>query len=422
MNPVINHYFKNNFFTKRIEKKIIQFSKMDQGKLLENYNSEFLRLFRSAIKFSSFYQRLYSKWGITEKDIYSVEDIEKLPTIKNQDIKNNYKDISCGYDLFGVKGYTSGTTGTPLTLKRNFFSIVKEQAYINFYRSSLGFVYGEPLLSLRGKLGKNKLFEKDPISNTLYISTPSFNKKNALFVYDLISKFMPMAVEGYPSYLNKISDEFEMLGLRFNIPFTFTSSETLNIFFINKIKRVLNTEIYDWYGNAERSILLAQNKKFEYQPLPLYSINEFKDNHVVTTSLINNTFPLIRYRVDDIIKTNKSTLLQNIIHPNIIAIDGRASETIKLRDGSEVGCIDYIFKEIDHLEMAQVYQMYPGEDIDIKLVTNEQFGIAEQTKLLQRARRLLGDEVKVNIIPSTKADLVSPNNGKYRLIIKGKYT
>lgn len=33
--------------------------------------------------------------------------------------------------------------------------------------------------------------------------------------------------------------------------------------------------------------------------LPGYSYNEFSDNSIITTSFINNRFPLIRYRVND---------------------------------------------------------------------------------------------------------------------------
>jgi phenylacetate-CoA ligase len=61
----------------------------------------------------------------------------------------------------------------------------------------------------------------------------------------------------------------------------------------------LQTKIHDWYGNVERTIGIAQNAAGVYKPLPLYSINEFEQDKVITTGLINRTFPLIRYAVED---------------------------------------------------------------------------------------------------------------------------
>ena len=419
MNKILNFYFKNNFLTKKYEKIINEISNFDQSKKLEIYNTKFLYLFNKVIKNSPFYKTLYSKHGITKNDIRTIEDIVKLPVITSDYVKLNYPNISTGFKPMSINGYTSGTTGSPLTLKRDFSSIVWEQAYINSYRSLFGFNIGNRLISLRGKLGKNQLFQNDSISNILYISTPALNYSNAKLVYDLISRFKPMAIEGYPSYLFKLCEEFESLNLSISIPLTFTSSETLNVFFAKKIKKVLNTKVYDWYGNAERTIALAQNSELKYFPLPLYSLNEFQDNHLLTTSLINSYFPLIRYQVNDVIKINKSNYLTDFVNPDIISINGRVAESIELKDGSVVACIDYVFKEIDHLEVAQVYQRFPGSDIDVKVVTGEKFGDLEKFRLLKRIRWLLGNEIGVNIIKSTKKDLIFSEKEKYKLIIKG---
>jgi phenylacetate-CoA ligase len=103
-----------------------------------------------------------------------------------------------------------------------------------------------------------------------------------------------------------------------------------------KIEPFLNTRIFDWYGNAERSILLAQNAKMEYYPMPVYSVNEFRETEVITTNLINKSFPIIRYEVDDRITVASTDFLQNQISPKIINIAGRASENVILKDGSHV--------------------------------------------------------------------------------------
>jgi phenylacetate-CoA ligase len=419
MNKILNFYFKNNFLTKKYEKIINEILNFDEKKILEIYNYKFLFLFNKVISSSPFYKTLYSNHGINKNDIRSIEDIIKLPVITSDYVKLNFKNIATGFKPISINGYTSGTTGSPLTLKRDISSVIWEQAYINSYRSLFGFKTGDRLISLRGKLGKNQLYQNDRISNILYISTPALNHSNAIQVYDLISRFKPMAIEGYPSYLFKLCEEFETLNLSINIPIAFTSSETLNVFFAKKIKKVLNTKVYDWYGNAERTIVLAHNNDLKYFPLPLYSLNEFHDDHLLTTSLINSYFPLIRYQVNDVIKVNKNNYLRDFVNPDIISINGRVAESIELKDGSVVACIDYVFKEIDYLEVAQVYQKYPGSDIDVKIVTSEKFGDFEKFRLMKRIRWILGNEIGVNIIKSSRKDLIFSEKEKYKLIIKG---
>ena len=187
-----------------------------------------------------------------------------------------------------------------------------------------------------------------------------------------------------------------------------------------KIEPFLNTTIHDWYGNAERAILLAQNPKMEYYPLPLYSINEFNEKDIVTTSLTNYHFPLIRYKVDDIIKLKSAGFENNLLHPQIESISGRASDNLFLTDGSVVGCIDHAFKGVKHIEMAQVHQYENTDPIDIKIIVNQKFSKSDEDQLRANFIRMVGTETPFFFTYSKKEDMVIPKNGKYQLIIKNR--
>lgn len=79
-------------------------------------------------------------------------------------------------------------------------------------------------------------------------------------------------------------------------------------------------------------------------------------DRIITTGLINRNFPLIRYSVEDRITVKGNDFLNNLVSPEIISIDGRAGDTVELRDGSIVGCLDHAFKGVNHLECAQIHQ------------------------------------------------------------------
>ena len=80
---------------------------------------------------------------------------------------------------------------------------------------------------------------------------------------------------------------FRSLGKSVTIPLIFTSSETLYPHQRTKIEQTFGGKVADWYGNAERNVALQQSTDGWYDELPLYSVNEFYDQYVVGTSLIN---------------------------------------------------------------------------------------------------------------------------------------
>lgn len=418
MNEWFKFYGKNNVWTNRAMRKLHELQQLTEQQLLEKYNDAFIHLFKHAITRSPFYKKLYANHGIGINSIKNIEDIVRLPLIDKRMIRDEVNQIYNNWSFFKVSGLTSGTTGTPLQLYRTIFDISTEQAYIRNYRAMHGYRLGQPLLSIRGTLGKGSSHEYYKKANILYISSPNINASTIHEYYSMICSFKPVAVEAYPSYLHKISMELKNAGLSLTIPVAFTSSETLLDYQRSLAESVLHTKIMDWYGNAERTILLAQNKQLEYEPLPLYSLNEYHDDHIITTGLINKSFPLIRYRVDDKISINRKGLLKDFISPEITQIEGRASDTIDLKDGSVVGCIDHAFKGISNLFAAQVHQYDINKPIIVKLVIDKYFGNNEKEQLTKNFIRLFGENNPFEMVICKMEELTFSKSNKFNIIIK----
>jgi len=420
MNELVKYYSKNNLITHRKYKEISGYYDLSNERLLEKYNEAFLAMFRYAIKHSSFYKNLYADHGIGIQDIKDLTDIKKLPVITRQLIKDRVEEIYNGLSFLRTKGLTSGTSGSPLTVYRTPVDIATEQAYILFYRQQFGYRLGQPLLSIRGTLGKSVPHEFYKKANILYISSPNISPGTIDMYYQLIRKFNPVAVEAYPSYLNKICVELEKKGLPLHIPNAFTSSEMLYQFQRERSEQYLNTRVHDWYGNAERTIALVQDAAGSYYPLPLYSINEFEPGMLITTGLINHHFPLIRYHVTDTIEVEGGDFLQNIVSPKIKFIDGRAGDNIDMKDGSVAGCLDHAFKGVNHIEMAQMHQYNVMDPIEIKIVKRDSFGQPDEDQLKANLIRILGTNMEFRFIYCRPEDLTYSASGKFNLIIKKK--
>lgn len=418
MNDVLKYYSKNNLLTNRKLKEVASLYELDSKKLLEKYNDAFIALVKSAMKNSAFYKKLYREYGISIRDIKDLSDITKLPVLTKNDVKNHVNDIYHGSKLLKSVGYTSGTTGSPLTIFRSPLNVVTEQAYVRHYRSMHGYKLGQPLLAIRGMLDRNTTHKFNKKSNILYISSPNINAGTIEFYHGLIKEFAPVAVEAFPSYLHHLCTEMKKKGLSCHIPNAFTSSETLYGFQRESIEAFLGTKIHDWYGNAERTILLAQNKQDNYYPLPLYSINEFGKDEIITTALNNIQFPFIRYKVEDKIVVEGGDMMQNIVSPKIVSIEGRASETIDLKDGSIVGCIDHAFKGVSNLDAAQVHQYSVDKPLDIILVVTPAFGEPDLNIIRTKMTNMVGKDMHFTFRYGKYEDLTFSGNNKFKLLVK----
>jgi phenylacetate-CoA ligase len=405
-------YARHNFLLK---KKIIWIEELYQSSSPDELkNQVFLKQIHQVFTRNNFYKEFYLKHGIDQNDIKNLEDINILPIINKNIVRKHSQKIKQGKTFLSQKGFTSGTSGSPLVVYRSFDAILNENAYVWWYRMQCGLDPRDKKISIRGDLNRNELFFNDIVSKTLFVSSFALNKENIEKIIPIIRNYKAKGILGYPSSLNTIASWLLDNNQELFIPFCFTSSETLLGFQKENIGRSFNTEIFDWYGNAERTISLYSSKNKYYEPL-LYSINEYSDESIITTSLINNHFPLIRYEVNDTISTNHHYAKdkKSII---IDKIEGRIEDSILLSDGSVIGRLDVIFKGVKNIKMAQIIQ----DDIsyiDVKIVPLKEYSKKDQNHLKHNLIRKLGNEIKYNILQINEDEVEKTKSGKYKLVI-----
>lgn len=411
LNHFINYHLRFNVYFKQHLKKILLQKQWDVKRLRDYQNALFLSLFRRAFQKSAFYQNLYAEYGIRQSDIRSVDDIDKLPVVTKHEVRENLKDIYLGNPIFKAVGRTSGSSGTPLKVYRDYASIVKEGAYIWAQRALFGFHPGMKCVSLRGNLDRHVMKREDRVANCLYLSSFNLREENARWYFEQISKYRPYAILAYPSSVEILANFFKTMNLELEVPYIFTSSEQVYEHQRTKVEQVFNTKIIDWYGNAERSIALEQRKDSAYYELPLYSINEYRDDHILTTGLICSAFPLIRYRVDDVIVPSKD-------HNSLMieAIEGRHDDVLVLPDGTRVGRIGAVFLDIPGLELAQIRQS-SAEHFTMYLVTNNAFNKDSLHKIRAYLVDKAGYELNYDIIYAKPEDIIRTQAGKFKLVI-----
>lgn len=406
MKSFAKFYLRHNFLMNLEIKKIQSYFKADDFEELKN--NRFLTLLNKAKK-SEFYSEFYKDVDLTL--IKSLNDIDKLPVLTKTQVSANNTKLLTKNQVFTIKGHTSGTTGSPLTVYRDYPSIIKENAYVWWYRMRCGLNPQDKKVSLRGDLDKNQLFYFEKVSNTLFISSYNLNQKKLPEIARKINDFKPKAILAYPSSVYLFCTLLQDQNIECTIPLTLTSSEGLMSYQRETAERVLNSKLYDWYGTTERSIALYAANNHYYEP-PMYAVNEYQPESVFTTSLINNAFPLIRYEVNDVIKhsnfydSDRKSL-------EIDEISGRIDDYILLKDGSKIGRLSMTVFDVKGIKNAQLIQN-STTDLTVNIVPS---GDLEKEKLLKNLRRRLGDQISIQINEIREGDLIYSDSGKFKLVI-----
>jgi len=422
MNKYINESVKYALRSKTMispfVKEIERLYNLSDQELHDECEVKFLKIFRKAINKSPFYKKLYAEHGISINDVKSINDISNLPVIDKNMIRQDSVQLLTVSKRFMSKSNTSGTTGSPLTIYNDYFSILREQAYLYVYRKRRGFTYGDKLVSLRGNLGRDLSKLVVDISKTLYLSSYQINQNTVKKYYDEILAFAPIAIEGFPSSLYNFCCLLKENGWKLSIPKCFTSSETLFDFQRKMIEKTLNTELYDYYGNKERTISLAECFDHSgYFSQPGYSINEFQTDCVITTSLINSSFPLIRYKVDDVVILNSVPSVANSELCEVKSIEGRSDDKIIAKDGSMIGLLANLFHGIGNLKLAQIVQKERGA-IQINIVPDGIFSEPERIKLIKNIDYRIGlDNIDFSIDIIDDSKIIYTQRNKFKLMV-----
>ncbi len=408
----IAYFSRHNFLLMNRIREIETASRLRTADLRNLQQQRAMQLIHHAVGKTDFYRERYM--GIDLQQPFG-ELYPALPILQKSDLREHGKRMLAMPSVMVKKAHTSGTSGSPLEIYRSPGAILRESAYVWFFRMQHGVQMGDRLVSMRGVLDNKTLHYFNQAENTLYLSSYLLSKKNIHQYAEQLNAFRPRAIFAFPSSLFTLVNLLNEAGLGAEVPLIFTSSETLYPFQRERIEKGLNGNIFDWYGNAERSIALGQCEKGAYHELPLYGINDFQANGVVTTSLINRAFPLIKYYVDD-----SFTLMNDDCTcgrgRGIRSVEGRMDDVVRLPDGSQVGRLGVAFQGIPNLRYAQIVQEDVGA-IRVNIVTSPRFNVDDQQLLLHKLRRRLNNSLAITFNKIGEEEIIKSPSGKYKLIV-----
>ena len=326
---------------------------------------------------------------------------------------------------------TSGTTGSPLEIFRNYDSVLYENAFLRRHWSWSGFKRGMRRATLRGDIVV-PIDQRTPpywyynrFDNQLLISSRHLRQETLPLILEKIEEFSPYLLEAYPSTAFEVAKFLEAENRHVTIPYVFAGSEMLYAHQRALIEKRFRCKVMDFYGMAERVAFASECEHGNLHLNTDYSYVEIldKDNeptngygYVTGTTFHNLAMPLVRYQLSDITKWKRGSCPCGRTFPMIEPIQGKFEDTLFGGKGDAISpsVLTFAFKGIKNIHKSQVAQVSESE-WEIRVVPENGFGETEVTLLKNNIKTMVDPHIHTSI--KTVSNIDRTGSGKYRWVI-----
>ncbi len=312
---------------------------------------------------------------------------------------------------------TSGTTGTPLKLRRSWKSVVFEQAVLDHLASMRGVDWASARVAvLRGDTIKDPtdmsppFWEERQVGRQLAMSCNHLNARTVDSYREVLEEFNPELLWVYPTGLDMLcglsrKGDFLLPALKL----VFSSSEVLGDGVRQSVRRLMNVPLCDFYGQAERVCASYSFDDAEHYFLAgygavelLYSYSDETSDfyEIIGTPFWNRAQPLMRYRTGDYARLDKGAG-DDVIRAVCLGIApfrgvaGRSSDYLVSPEGGHLMGIDHIPRGVPHIVQSQFVQS--GSDVEIRVVPAEGFSEAVVQQIHRQARLKIPNSMTVRV-------------------------
>lgn len=434
MNPLINPF---------ISLPLLKSYLFDPGRLQKASPQQLKRYkdkaFRHIIAYAynvPFYHKKYKQAGIHPKDISGIDDIKKIPTITKNDIKNNFPNDILPTNYNRKQAHivcTGGTTGKPLCIYTDFFTIGKSTSliirqlqlcHINWKKIKFVHIgnfnpYRIDLVVQQHFQPHLKFFIASNRQLNIDVSTPI--KK----IMQQLDSFKPDVIMTYPATFQHLAFlKRKGYGANVSPRLCWTGGAMLDDYTRRYVEDAFDCKLLNIYPSVEAGADIA----FECEKgtwhvhddfFHLEAIDEQGDfvapgerGHVVLTRLWGRGTPIIRYTgMDDWVRLSSNKTCSCGITSTVIegGVEGRRRANIILPNGKifPPGAFCFITPVLNKLNTFKIkqYQIVQRkiDVIDILLVIDDELreeGPSVETikeKIREIYEKKVGPDVAINV-------------------------
>ncbi|MBD0778091.1 phenylacetate--CoA ligase family protein [Maribacter sp. ANRC-HE7] len=286
-----------------------------------------------AYKYSSFYKTTFDDLNFKPSEFKDLEQMKLLPTISKTALIRYNSSIHSDYPFKKVfPALTSGTTGESLEfLKNEEWDSSNRAAMFRGYSwygvhpaDKNGYLWGyniDPKQALRIKW-------LDRLQNRFRIF--SYNTKEI----EYFAKNLKGAgyLHGYSSMIYEVAKLVNRSGLKIDHKLKMIKGTSEMIFdaYQEEVTKAFGLKILSEYGSAESGVIAFECPEGNMHIAMENVIVEEEDGEILVTNLLSKSFPIIRYRLGDMIELADKDFKCSCgrAHPVILNIKGRVGVKI----------------------------------------------------------------------------------------------
>lgn len=369
----------------------------------------------------------------------SSDDIRNYPVLPREVVRSDPQRFvsraAASSDCIRVG--TTGTTGASLRVtyteqvaRRNWAFHMRRWAWAGIKpRTPRVTFFGSRVVPADRRLPPfwtQNLFEQQTLASIFHLS-----ESNAPHYIEFLRRNTGKVLEGFPSVLAILADFILKTGSPVPMRIVFTDGEPLYPLLRESIERAFATRVWDLYGNTELCGLIHECEDGRMHAAPDYAYLEILDESdrpvdpgvegfLVWTGFVNDTMPLIRYRIGDRGCWDAGPTCSCGRHfPVVVPTITRESDILRCPDGRIFSprALNQALKGAKTLRFCQIVHEQPGQVL-VRGVASHSSAYEDVMTIRKNLQSILGNTISVS---ATLADspIVRPG-GKIPLIIQPK--
>ncbi len=375
-------------------------------------------ILRFAQEHVPFYGKSFAEYGVSWRQVSSMEDVRKFPMVTKEDLRSRRQELipDVAPDSRVLRMSTSGTTGSPIEVLFTHRTLVAERAWVVRHRTWGGY---DPR-KWRGTFGGYRIV---PIQQNeppfwrfnvpwrqIHFSTLHMSARNLRFYAEALRRYRVEYLDGYPSTLYLMARYLLNNGQTIPMRAVFTGSEPVTEVYREAMEKAFACKVFDFYSMTEKVAGAGECEQHNgyhvcmehvvVEVAPLGPESEYgKDiaGEVVGTSLVNTAMPLIRYRLGDVAAAAPAACACGRGLELIGQVTSRLRDIIVCPDGRHVSAcsLTHPFKPIHSIEESQLIQE-TLTDVIVRIVRRPNYTKADERRLEEGLRERLGPDVRLH--------------------------
>lgn len=382
-----------------------------------------------------YYRELFSRHGIDAQAINSRADLQCLPLLDKQSIRDSFASLQREDARNLVRSNTGGSSGEPLTFllgrERVSHDVAAKWRATRWWDVDIGdpeiVLWGSPIEL--GSQDRVRLWRDRMMRTELLPAFEMSHDNMDRFLARILAK-RPRMLFGYPSSLALLAEHAETKGVAVNnvgIRVAFVTSERLYDYQREAIERVFACPVANGYGGRDAGFIAHECPAGSLHITAEDIIVEILDDagsavpdgdpgEIVVTHLRTGDFPFVRYRTGDVgaLATRPCSCGRGL--PVLASIDGRSTDFLIASDGSVMHALALIYplREMPEVGEFRIVQE-TLQETTVEVVALE--GYSEQTEhqIVSKLRERLGSDV--SIIVRRVGSIARERSGKFRYVV-----